>query len=123
MSKTEKEKIVQNYMKSLDLTRAEAEQLFEDDYGDTVIPEVEELTKKAKENIKSYTPTEKAHNKGKKRERVVDNEKLGLLQILEMALVENGCSNAEIEKEVNLHFTFNDNEYTIKLTKHRTPKK
>lgn len=123
MSKTEKEKIVRNYMKSLDLTRSEAEQLFDDDYGDNIIPEVEELTKKAKANIKNYTPTEKSHNKGKKRERVVDNEKLQILELVAEQLKANECSNVEIEKEVNLHFLYGDNSYTIKLTKHRSAKK
>lgn len=123
MTKAEKENIILNYMKSLDIDRAEAEQMFEDDYSDTILPEVAELTKKAKQNIKNYTEGDKTHNKGKNRVRVVDNEKLQLLQIMGTALTSNGCLKTEIEKEVNLHFTFNGNAYSIKLTKHRPPKK
>ena len=49
---TEKEKAIENYMKTLSLTREEAEQLWEDDNSDEMLPEVAELTEKAKKNLK-----------------------------------------------------------------------
>ena len=62
----QKEKEILNYMKTLDLTREEAEQLWEDDNSDEMTPEQAELTAKAKElgrhmgeSMKERKPREK----------------------------------------------------------------
>ena len=49
----DKEKQILSYMKSLKISREEAEQLWEDDQADYIGEEGEEMTKKAKE-IKRY---------------------------------------------------------------------
>ena len=45
---TEKEKQIQNYMKNLQISREEAEQLWEDDQEDFIGEEGEAMTEKAK---------------------------------------------------------------------------
>ena len=44
----DREKQIQKYMEKLQITRAEAEQLFDDDNSNEVLPEVAEMEKKAK---------------------------------------------------------------------------
>ena len=43
-----KEEEIKRYMEKLEISREEAEQLWEDDHEDTVLPEVAEMEKKAK---------------------------------------------------------------------------
>jgi len=110
---TKKEKEIEQIMKSLDVSRQEAEEIWKDDNSDEMTPEQAELDKKAKENIKNYTQSEKKFNKGKKKERKVNNEKLAILQAIQKII------GGEIEKEIALHFVQNDKNYTLKLIAHR----
>ena len=52
ISAEEKEKSILNYMQTLSLTREEAEQLWNDDNSDELLPEQQELEEKAKKNLK-----------------------------------------------------------------------
>jgi Asp-tRNA(Asn)/Glu-tRNA(Gln) amidotransferase B subunit len=110
---TKKEKEIQKIKKSLGVSKEEAEQIWEDDNSDEMVPEQAELDKKAKQNIKNYTQSEKKFNKGKKKERKVNNEKLQILQAIQEIV------GGEIEKEIALHFVQNDQSYTLKLIAHR----
>lgn len=117
----QKEKEIKSYMKKLDLTYEEAVELWEDDHSDIIIPEVEEMTKKAKENFKAYVTTEKVKNKTIKRERKVDNDKLYLFDIIKTALTDT-VTDTRLKNEVELNFNFKNENYTLKLTKHRNKK-
>lgn len=114
-----KEQQIENYMKSLKISREEAEQLWEDDQEDFIGEEGEEMTRKAKE-VKRYEKGDKPRAKAKK-ERKIDENKKYLLDIVHKAL-EPFVKVTEIKTETEIKFVRNDEEYTIKLTKHR-PKK
>lgn len=114
-----KEQQIENYMKSLKISREEAEQLWEDDQEDFIGEEGEEMTRKAKE-VKRYEKGDKPRAKAKK-ERKIDENKKYLLDIVHKAL-EPFVKITEIKTETEIKLVHNDEEYTVKLTKHR-PKK
>lgn len=116
----EKEKAILDYMKKLDISREEAEQLWEDDQADFIGEEGEEMTQKAKK-IKRYEQTaEKKERKPK--ERKVDDEKKFLLLALANGLHDVNIEEVTTENEVKLHFVYNSNSYSVTLTKHRAKK-
>ena len=80
-----KEQQIENYMKSLQISRAEAEQLFEDDQADFIGEEGEEMTKKAKE-VRRYEQADKPKSK-KKREVKLDEEKVRIIELLNYCLL------------------------------------
>lgn len=104
----DKEKLIAQIIKEAEedgepVTREEAE-------------EMAEMEIKAKD-IKSYAQAEKPKTK-KTKERKVDEDKLTILKRIK-ALLEGYGYEVELEKEVALHFE----DYTLKLTRHRPPKK
>ncbi len=118
----QKEKEILNYMKILDLTREEAEQLWEDDNSEEMTPEQAELTEKAKdlgrhmgESMKQRKPREKV--------RKVDEEKKMILAEFAESLNGINAEITEVKTETEITFKYGDNVYTVKLTKHRPPKK
>lgn len=118
----QKEKEILNYMKTLDLTREEAEQLWEDDNSDEMTPEQAELTEKAKclgrhmgESSKVRKPREKV--------RKVDEEKKMILAEFVESLNGINAEITEVKTETEIAFKYGGNVYTVKLTKHRPPKK
>lgn len=113
----DKEKQILSYMKSLKISREEAEQLWEDDQADYIGEEGEEMTKKAKDLKRYEQGTEKKERKPK--ERKVDTEKKFLLETLGKSLVEELNLHIDYENEVKLHFSYNGSKYSVTLTKHR----
>ena len=109
-----KEEQIQNYMKSLEISREEAEQLWEDDQADFIGEDDEKMQEKAKK-IKPKADRKKVSKVNK--ERKIDIEKLEILSTLAETLTILGYK-PQIEKEVAIHF---DN-YTLKLTRHRPNK-
>ena len=84
--------------------------------------EMAKMEIKANEDIKRYEKAEKPRKKTEK-VRKVDEEKKLLLEVIEDALTEdNHCEIISRKTETELTFTYNDNNYTVKLTKHRPPK-
>jgi 1,2-phenylacetyl-CoA epoxidase PaaB subunit len=108
-----KENEVERIMDSLEVSRKEAEEIWAADNSDEMAEEQAELDAKAKENIKNYTQSEKTYNKGKKKERKVDEVKLQILQQVQAVL------GGEIEKEISLHFEVDGVKYSFNLVKHR----
>lgn len=115
-----KQKIIENYMKQLQISREEAEQLYEDDKEDYIGEEGEQMTEKAKANRRYEKADESKKSKAKK-ERKIDENKKYLLGILHKAL-EPFVKITNVKTETEISFVHNDEEYTLKLTKHR-PKK
>ena len=125
-----KEQQIENYMKSLQISRAEAEQLYEDDKEDFIGEEGEEMTKKAKE-VRRYEKADKPKSK-KKREVKLDEMKIEIIKFLENAMdgrhrfiEENEWDFENIvvknpQKEIT--FVVNGCEYSLNLIKHRPPK-
>lgn len=114
-----KEQEIQKNMKVLGISREEAEQLWEDDQNDFIGEEGEEMTRKAKE-VKRYEKGDKPRAKAKKERKVDENKKL-ILDKLHKAL-ETFVKITSVKTETEISFVYNDEEYTLKLTKHR-PKK
>lgn len=118
---TEKEKAIQNFITSLDISREEAEQLWEDDQEDFIGEEGEEMTAKAKKNIKRYEKSDKPRKKVVK-EHKVDTEKKELIEVLTNALSDFGISIDSVKNEAEFSFHHNENSYSVKLIKHRAKK-
>lgn len=114
-----KEQQILHYMKSLQISREEAEQLWEDDKEDFIGEEGEQMTQKAKE-VRRYEQADKPKEK-KTKERKVDETKGYLLGILHKTL-EPFVKITNVKTETEISFVYNDESYTLKLTKHR-PKK
>lgn len=120
---TEKEKAIQNYMKSLDISREEAEQLYLDDIEDYIGEEgeaMEAAAKKVQHREKAAAP--RKNNKPK--ERKIDLEKKSLFDMVKNFLAgQTSISDVLTKTETEISFNYNDSHYTWKLTKHRPPKK
>lgn len=90
--------------------------------GEPVTREEAEEMAKMEINAKKdrrYELSEKTETKKKKpKVRKVDTEKLEILKIVAAALENDGFS-CEIEKEIAVHF----GNYSLKLIRHRPPKK
>jgi hypothetical protein len=114
-----KEKTIQNYMKNLGISREEAEQLWEDDQEDYIGEEGEQMTQKAKE-IKRYEKGEKPKGKVKKERQIDENKKLILDNLHNVLETFVKITNRKTETEIS--FVYNDEKYTLKLTKHRKEK-
>lgn len=124
---------IQEVMQITGLTETKAEKLFksvandlddgtDDELCSYDVIEVIKLEHKANEtgaNNKHATATVKAERKPK--ERKVDNEKLGILQVVAEGLASENIETA-IEKETKIHFAYNGADYTLMLTKHRAKK-
>jgi len=115
-----KEETILNYMKKLDLTRQEAEQLYEDDNG-AETAEQKELAKKAKANGRHYE-TDKTKRKTTPKERKVDTTKRDMFDAIKKALIIFGATITGIKTETELMFDFNNEHYSLKLTRHKQPK-
>ena len=117
-----KEQQIEKYMKSLEISREEAEQLWLDDQEDFIGEEGEQMTQKAKE-IRRYEQAEPTKKERKTRERKVDTDKLFILTKVKDLLEEMELSEISLKTETEISFLFNGASYSMKLTKHRPPKK
>lgn len=112
---------IEKNMKVLDISKDEAIEMWLDDNDYTANEVVEELTKKAKE-VKRYEKADKPR-KERKVERKVDEEKKKLLNLCRIPIEGAGGIVTNVKNEAEFSFTFGDNCYTVKLVKHRPPKK
>lgn len=125
-----KEQEIQKYMQVLDLTREQAEQLWEDDNSDYVNEEMAEMERKAKAN-RRYEQSDKPRAKAK-REPKIDQEKANILIEIGSAMISRHSIVEECEWDFEnviianpqreITFRVGENEYSLVLTKHR-PKK
>lgn len=111
---------IEKNMKALEISRDEAIEMWLDDNDYIENEEAEKLTEKAKV-IKRYETSDKPRKKVTK-ERKVDEEKKHLINILVTALGDE-VRNISVKNEAEISFLCNENSYTIKLVKHRPPKK
>lgn len=114
MTVKQKEKIIAQYMKSLCISRAEAEQLFKDDENDYITEEGEVLQEKAKQSKSPYAPSEKS-----KKKRVVkkDAEKMDIITTIFNLLANNTDYPDLAIKNEQREITFGN--YSLTLIKHR----
>ena len=113
---TEKEKAIANYMEKLKISREDAEQLWEDDQADYIGEEGEKMT----ENAKDLRRYEKGKTSRKKmaKERKVDTIKKHLFDLVINGIAEE-VEQIERHNEVSIAFVYNDENYSLKLTRHR----
>ncbi len=106
----------------LDISKDEAIQMWLEDEGYLENEVVEELTKKAKENRVNHDAKSDKPRKKTERVRKVDEEKKYLLNLLISAINSENCIDT-VKNETEFSFTFGENSYSVKLIKHRPPKK
>ena len=116
---TKEQEITRN-MELLEISREEAEQLWEDDHSDETLPEVAEMEKKASK-MHRYEQSDKPRKKAEK-VRKVDEEKGHLLGCIKTLLEGLGADVTVTKTETEIAFGYGGNSYTVKLTKHRPPK-
>ena len=112
---------IEKNMKVLEISKKEAIEMWLDDNDYTENEVVEELTAKAK-TVKRYEKADKPR-KATTKERKVDEEKKRLLDLCRVPIEEAGGIVTNVKNEAEFSFTFGDNCYTVKLVKHRPPKK
>lgn len=113
---------IDNLVDNLEISIADACELWLADNGKITNEEQEKANKQAEKAPRRY---EQGVNPRKKveKERKVDINKGYLLEIIKNALVNDGnCTNFVQNNEVTLDFTAFNDEFTIKLTKHRKKK-
>ena len=111
------EKLIQKYMTKLDLSREEAIQLIKDEEEGVETPEQIELTAKAKANLSRHYETSTEPRKKAVKIRKIDETKKDLLADFEDSLP-FGCDCLFQDTETELHFRYEGEYYTLKLTRH-----
>lgn len=116
------DKEVDKLQETLEISIAEACELWLADNGKMVNEEQEEANKRAETSPRRYEQGTLPRKKAEK-VRKIDFEKGYLLEIMRKAL-ENEINPSDfwVKTETELNFTYNNSKYTVKLTKHR-PKK
>ena len=115
------DKDIENSMKLLEISKEEAIKMWLDDNDYTTNEIVEELTEKAKKEIKRYEQSDKKR-KSSTRERKVDDEKKAFLDGFRIFVEGKGGNVTAQKNEAEFSFTYGGNEYSVKLIKHRPPK-
>lgn len=113
---------IEKSMKLLKLSHDEAVQMWLEDEGYLENEVVEELTAKAKKNKVGHDAKTDKPRKKTERVRKVDEEKKYLLNLLISAINAENCVDT-VKNEAEFSFTFGENSYSVKLIKHRPPKK
>lgn len=123
------EQEIQKTMKALDISRDEAiAMLKEDEEIDRMaMGEVDnDLTAEQKKVKKAMTKTgekkKTVYKFDKKKERKVDETKKHFLDCIRVLIEGMGAVVEPLKTEAEMHFTFGEDSYTIKLIKHRPPK-
>ena len=116
----EKEKTIQLYMSKLDLSREEAEQMWQDEQEDNL----PDLTAEQKAVAKEMAQADrKKESTPRKRERKPDNDKRELIKKLKElfdSVADGVCKVTNPEREIE--FNYNNNRYRLTLSKPRKEK-
>lgn len=112
---------IEKSIKLFKISKEEAIQLWLDDNDYTTNDTVEELSDKAKKNIKQYEKSDKKR-KVSTREHKVDEEKKKFIEGFRIFV--EGCGGCLTARKNESEFSFNygENAYTVKLVKHRPSK-
>lgn len=128
-----KEKEIQKYMEKLDISREEAEQLWEDDHEGYESPEMKEMERKSKqikryeksEGVKKRTPKKKEEDPIKREiiATIANNLSRCVFDTLEEPICYNEPHLIHVRNpERYIDFKVGEDNYTITLTKHRASK-
>lgn len=112
---------IKNLMTVLDISEEEAIDTWLSDNDYVTNEEQEALIEKTK-GQRHYEKSDKPR-KASTRERKVDDEKKTFLDGFRIFVEDKGGEITSLKNEAEFSFTFGENEYTVKLVKHRPPKK
>lgn len=119
------EKILKT-MKVCELSREEAIAMLQEDEAIDKMSVKEaqaDLTLEQKKAIKTAASTGTKKRTPIKRERKIDKIKKEIINCIRILLKGMGAITEPLKNETDLHFTFKNENYSIKLIKHRPPKK
>lgn len=122
MAKKPTKKEIEHFMTSLDISEAEAVELWKADHDEIINEEQEELDKKASA-VKINKGAGHIKKTGQKKERKPNEDKRTLINIVLSTILESVDEKAtvtNVEKFIN--FNYNGNNYDFSLICHR-PKK
>ena len=116
----EKEKTIQLYMSKLDLSREEAEQMWQDEQEDNL----PDLTAEQKAVAKEMAQADrKKESTPRKRERKPDDDKRELIKKLKELLDSVADEVSKVTNpEREIEFNYNNNRYRLTLSKPRKEK-
>ena len=117
---------IENLMYKLGCSYEEALELVAEDEKIDKMPVAEatsDLTKEQKQAVKNATITHTRERKPAKRKRKIDEIKKRFVNGIRIYLEGCGAKVEPLTNETDLHFIFENAHYSIKLTKHRPPKK
>lgn len=120
------EKQIEKLMSSLKCSRDEAIEIIKEDAeidGMSMKEVSADLTQEQKEAIKKVSKTGTKKRTPVNRVRKVDVTKKQLISGFRSYLESEGAIVETPKTEAEMHFTYNDESYTVKLIKHRPPKK
>lgn len=112
---TEKEKTIQKYMKNLDLSREEAEQMWLDEQEDN-LPELTADQKAVEKEMRQAD--RKKESTPRKRERKADEDKRFLITKINDALHLYACASV-VNPEREIEIIYKGNRYRLTLSKPR----
>ena len=119
---TVEEADINELMTELEVNKGLAVRAYFEDMGIIEPGAHDEIVEVIPQKIKrKYTKSDKPR-KAVERERKVDPDKLTLIQILEKALNDAEVATDPRTNETDLHFKYNEADYSVKLTKHRAKK-
>lgn len=112
---TEKEKTIQKYMKNLDLSREEAEQMWLDEQEDN-LPELTADQKAVEKEMRQAD--RKKESTPRQRERKPDEDKRFLISKINDALHLYACASV-VNPEREIEIIYHGNRYRLTLSKPR----
>lgn len=119
-----REEQIENYVVSLGISLADAEQLYEDDKADFIGEEAEEITKKAKEVSRTIHQAHEFVRKPKvERVRKENPEKAMIISRLAETIEKIGKNTQVTNTEKYITFSIGENNYELNLVCKRKPKK
>lgn len=119
---TVEEEDINGLMTELEVNKGDAVRAYFEDMGIIEPGSHDEIVEVIPQKVKrKYTKSDKPR-KAVERERKIDPDKLTLIQILETALTDAEITPDPRTNETDLHFRYNEADYSVKLTKHRAKK-
>ena len=117
---------IEKLMSTLNCSRDEAIEIIKEDEeidGMSMKEVNADLTEEQKKAVKAATKTGTKKRTAVKRERKVDPVKKQFITSVKILLEGMHATVEPLTNETDLHFTYEGASYSIKLTKHRPPKK
>jgi hypothetical protein len=115
---------IDEYVEKLDLSITEACELILEEEGKIEEPkEVTEIIKETEKNAPRRYEKSAIDRKKAVKERKVDETKKKILNGVKALLEEMGAEVLEVKTETEIKMNYDGASYTLKLTKHRPPKK